>query len=227
MHVLEDDAQTTESTGTIRCCSGVRHLIPFVLLLAACSSPEAAAVVTDDGAEPIQLSMSLYVLDAADGDATLSSQRELTEVEGIAKRINDIWAQAGIELSVETVTRIDVPAAVLADLAAGDTSSFFQAAGDGGFTVPGAATINGFYVRQIGGANGMAPFGSRIFYVADEPTVHDERVSSHEIGHILGLHHDLEDNGRLMFSGTNGTDLTEDEITSARYAATGILDGVR
>jgi hypothetical protein len=30
-----------------------------------------------------------------------------------------------------------------------------------------------------------------------------------------------------MFSGTDGTTLTEAEITVARYAAAGILDGVR
>ncbi len=63
--------------------------------------------------------------------------------------------------------------------------------------------------------------------MADEPTVHDERVSSHEVGHILGLHHALGDSDRLMFSGTNGTDLADEEITTSRYGATGILDGVR
>ena len=34
---------------------------------------------------------------------------------------------------------------------------------------------------------------------ADEPTLLDERVSSHEIGHILGLVHARSDPSRLMF----------------------------
>ena len=202
----------------------MRLLLPLFLLVTACSTPDASdeAVVAAPG--PIAVSMSLYVVDSADG-APGSSQRSVIEVEDIAKRMNTIWAQAGIELTIRTVARIDVPNPVLNDLALGDTASFLQTAGN--LTIPEPATINGFYVNQIGTANGVAPFGARIFFVADNPTVNDERVSSHEVGHILGLHHDLEDDGHLMFSGTNGTQLTDEQINAARYAATGILDGVR
>jgi hypothetical protein len=172
--------------------------------------------------------MSLYVVDDADeADSALSSQRELAEIEEVATRMNTIWGQAGIELNVQTITRIQVASAVISDLAAGDTSSFLVAATNGGFAVPNPAIINGFYVHQLGTANGVAPSGGRIFFVTDRPSVDDERVSSHEVGHILGLHHDLDDAGRLMFSGTNGTDLTAEQIYAARYTATGILDGVR
>jgi hypothetical protein len=172
--------------------------------------------------------MSLYVVDDADeADSALSSQRELAEIEEVATRMNTIWDRAGIELNVQTITRIQVASAVISDLAASDTSSFLVAATNGDFAVPNPAIINGFYVRQLGTANGVAPSGGRIFFVTDRPSVDDERVSSHEVGHILGLHHDLDDARRLMFSGTNGTDLTAEQINAARYAATGILDGVR
>jgi hypothetical protein len=63
--------------------------------------------------------------------------------------------------------------------------------------------------------------------VIDEPSVFDRRVSSHEVGHMLGLHHVLDDPGRLLYSGTNGMSLTEDEATVARYFARGINRGVR
>ncbi|MEA2001114.1 MAG: hypothetical protein U9N84_04400 [Actinomycetota bacterium] len=207
----------------------MRFLVPLILLVSACSSSDATVVAQASpvDTEPITISMSLYVIDDSAADSPLSSQRQLTELEEIAARMNDIWGEAGVELAVETVARIEAPAAVLTDLAAGTTSSFLDAAVGGGIDVPGPATINGFYVRRIGTANGMTPFGTRVFFVADEPTVNDERVSSHEVGHILGLHHALDDSGRLMFSGTNGTALVDAEITTARYAATGILDGLR
>ncbi len=202
----------------------MRLLLPLILLVAACSTPDAGEAAALSTVEPTAVSMSLYVVDSSDGGPG-SSQRTVVEVEDIAVRMNTIWAQAGIELTIRTVARIDVPDAVLSDLALGDTSSFLQTAGS--LTIPDPATINGFYVNQIGTANGVAPFGVRLFFVADNPSVNDERVSSHEVGHILGLHHDLEDDGRLMFSGTNGTQLTDEQINAARYAATGILDGVR
>jgi hypothetical protein len=44
---------------------------------------------------------------------------------------------------------------------------------------------------------------------------------------MLGLHHALDDEDRLLYSGTNGMTLTEEEIIVARYVAQGVLDGVR
>ncbi|MDX1521972.1 MAG: hypothetical protein R3264_10125, partial [Anaerolineae bacterium] len=111
-------------------------------------------------------------------------------------------------------------------IAARDFRFFFQAAASE-IELPEPSLLNGFYAQSIGGPNGITPFGSRTFFVTDQPTVHDERVSSHEIGHILGLHHALDDPNRLMFSGTNGMTLSPEEIAAARYVAQGLLDGVR
>ena len=108
-----------------------------------------------------------------------------------------------------------------------DGRAFLVAANQGRFEIPDPGALIGFYVPDAGGANGFAPLALRTFFVSDVSTVHDERVSSHEIGHILGLHHALEDQDRLMFSGTNGMTLTADEIAVARYVAQGLLDGVR
>ena len=59
--------------------------------------------------------------------------------------------------------------------------------------------------------------------VIDEPSVFDHRVSSHEVGHILGLRHTQNDPARLLYSGTNGTNLTPEEITLTRYVAMELL----
>ncbi len=206
----------------------MRLLLPLLLFVAACS-PVATDVEESQPVdeEMIAVSMSLYIVDETGGDSTLSSARTVSEVTEIAGAIQEIWAQVGIELTVTTITRIDAPATVLSDLAAGNTSSFFDAARASAITIPEPGALLGFYVGRIGSANGMTPSSTRVFFVADQPSVNDERVSSHEIGHILGLDHTLDDAGRLMFSGTNGTDLTDEESVVARYGAQGILDGVR
>jgi hypothetical protein len=175
--------------------------------------------------EPIVLPLSIYILDAEDGE--LSSQRTAEQLIEIYEKVNEIWAQAGITIQVQTVTRVSVASPYLEATAGRDFSPFFGGVRDGEIDIPQPSLLNGFYARDIGGPNGIAPFGSRAFFVTDNPSVHSERVSSHEIGHILGLHHNLDFRNRLMFPGTNGMLLSEEEIIVARYAAQGLLDGVR
>ncbi|MFV1971108.1 MAG: hypothetical protein ACC683_08920 [Acidimicrobiia bacterium] len=209
----------------------VRFLIPLLVFVAACGSANAVVDVDDDTtvADQIELSLSLYVVDEADGGtgSARSSQRSVAAVEQIVERMQTIWDQAGIVFVISTITRIEAPTEVLSDLGRGETATFLDGVYRGIIKVPDAGTINGFYVRSLGRINGMAPLGTRTFFVTDEPSVHDERVSSHEIGHILGLHHTTDDSGRLMFSGTNGMEFSEAEIATARYTAEGIIDGNR
>jgi hypothetical protein len=209
----------------------VRAVLPILLFATACGT--APTVGTDSDApgavEPVTLTLSLYIVDEATGqtDPPLSSRRSVVEVEQISERIQDIWSQAGIELDIVSIARIEAPRESLSDLARSDTASFLTGIYGGGVRVPHPGAINGFYVRSLGTINGVAPFGSRVFFVTDEPSVHDERVSSHEIGHILGLHHAVGDSSRLMYSATNGMELVDDEIGTSRYAAQGIIDGTR
>jgi len=60
-------------------------------------------------------------------------------------------------------------------------------------TGPDSSLISGFYTKEIGGTNGITPLGTGWYLVMDEPSVFDRRVSSHEVGHILGLRHTLND----------------------------------
>jgi len=211
---------------------GVRFLlISIALILSSCSLADADGRESPDAQEqsPIEVSISLYVVDDASDpqSSPLSSSRTTDEIASIGERIRNIWSEAGIDLTIRTISRITAPPDVLERVAGGETSSFVDAAVNGQISVPEPATINGFYVRQVGGANGVAPLGTRIFFVTDSPSVHDERVSSHEIGHILGLHHTQDDAGRLMYSGTNGMRFSDEEMDVARYGAAGILDGNR
>ena len=178
--------------------------------------------------EVITLTISLFLLvdDNDEHDPQISTHRTEAELREILEGMNEIWSQADIRLELETVDTVEVPETILQGMMAGDLRPFFRAVG-GGITIPQISTINGSYLRRVGGPNGINPFRSRTYFVIDEPSVFDRRVISHEVGHMLGLHHVLGDAGRLLFSGTNGMTLTEDEATVARYFARGILQGVR
>lgn len=210
-----------------------------IAMLTACTSTvasDAAAVqinetlglIAEDSqrARPtLNIDISMYLL-VDESDPAISSLRTEDEVREILSGMNDIWSQADIRLELREVSTVNVPGDVLGRTVRGDLRVFFQALGDG-VQIPEPSTINAFYVRSVGGPNGITPFSSRTFFVIDEPSVHDRRVSSHEVGHILGLHHDLEDSGALMFSGTNGMKISAEEATVARYVAKGILNGAR
>lgn len=203
-------------------------VVSFLMVFAACSSD---ATITDTTVveielESISVPVSLYIV-VSDTDDVISSVRTADDLIEIGSRMTEIWSQAGIDLEIQVVGEIVVPDDAIQAVADRDGQSFLRAAGEGRFEIPNPGAIVGFYVKDAGGANGFAPFGSRVFFVTDEPTVHDERVSSHEIGHLLGLHHAGVDADRLMFSGTNGMTLAPEEIATARYVAQGLLDGIR
>ncbi len=171
----------------------------------------------------VPITMFILVDDIDTPDSRIASQREADEVREILSGMNEIWDQAGITLVESNIERIVVPAAVLIDVLLGDVARFF-ALQSGPFSVARSNSIVGVYVNGISTANGFAPQGSDSYFVADRPSVYDRRVSSHEVGHILGLQHTLVDPGRLMFSGTNGMKLAPDEIDVARKNARVLID---
>ena len=58
----------------------MRLLLPLILLVAACSTPDAGEAAALSTAEPIAVSMSLYVVDSSGGGPG-SSQRTVAEIE--------------------------------------------------------------------------------------------------------------------------------------------------
>ena len=195
-----------------------------VVSLSLLTQAQPTAVATPDVREPIILPISIYILDDIEG--RFSSARTAEEIEKVYEDVNEIWAQVGIIIEIQAIHRVTVPPIYLQAIATRDFRFFFQGIG-GDIELSDPSLLNGFYAQDIGGPNGITPSGSRIFFVTDVPSVHTERVSSHEVGHILGLHHVLDDQGRLMFPGTNGMTLSEEEVMVARYVAQGLLDGVR
>jgi hypothetical protein len=206
------------------------RVLGLLLVLTSCSASGGAIDGRDSSParEVIRIPLTLYIV-VEEGARTsgISSRRTGDGVETVADDISPIWAQADVVFDPLRILTVEMPSEVVQEIVdSGGVDQFFSQAGRT-FEVPDIGVLNGFYVREAFEYNGFTPNGSLVFFVADEPSVHDERVSSHEIGHIMGLTHVLDDPSRLMFSGTNGMILTEDEQLRARAAALEILDGTQ
>lgn len=174
----------------------------------------------------LPISMYLLVDDIDDPNPDISTSRTESDLRQIWLDVSDIWSQANIVIDLKYAGYVEVPTDILEDIIMGDFQSFFDAINDGTIEIPDISLFNGFYAKKIGLPNGIS-LSNRVFLVQDNPTVLVERTTSHEIGHLLGLHHELEDEERLMYSGTNGMNLTEEEIIVSRYIANGFLMGLR
>ncbi len=212
------------------CSSSSAASQPDVATTAAGEAPSAEAPAADGERDTLVIPLTLYRLIDADAGADgtgLGTARTTVGVETIGDRMNTIWEQADIVFDPLLVRDIEVPADLLAPIVAQGNIDPLTDALRTSIEVPDPGVINGFYLSEAFGVNGFAPTGTRIFFVVDEPTVPDERVSSHEVGHLFGLHHVPNNPTQLMFSGTDGQGLSDEEQAVARYVVKGILDGQR
>lgn len=207
----------------------MRRIVALALLVVLVSAVFHSAVLAQDPTdrETIIIPISLYILvSEEDAASDLASQREVDDLQAILDGMNELWSPADIQFEANHIGPLALSDDMLFMINRGAYRGFFEQVAYG-LELPEPGVINGFFARDIGGPNGVVPYGSRIFFVMDEPTVADHRVASHETGHIIGLHHELADKDLLMFPGEDGLTLTEEEITVARYVAEGILIGLR
>lgn len=178
----------------------------------------------------ITVSISLYRLVWVEPDGgsieMLSSARTDEGLREILAGMNDVWSQAGIQFEARYVGPLDVPDDVAYGIARKNLEPFFTQRDDT-FSLTDPAVINGVYAHFIGGPNGYSPVGETLFFVTDDPSVYDWRVSAHEVGHALGLDHVLTDGEHLLSPGTNGTLLEDWEVAIARQHAQALVDAER
>ena len=188
-----------------------------VLTLSAvlCIGAETATK-TDNALLPyLSLPISVYILDDRNGE--LSSTRTTEQILEVFQKVNEIWLQAGIKFEIKYIGRIELSTDILKELTNGNYNPFLTGM-DHEFQISNPSLLNAFYTSSIGQVNGIAS-RSNMFFVTDFPSVRHERVTAHEIGHLLGVGHAHRDTERLMYSGTNGTIITKEEIKTARDQA--------
>jgi hypothetical protein len=173
-----------------------------------------------DQLSELTVPISVYILD--DQQGIYSSERSKEEIVDIFQKVNEIWAQAAIKINVRYIHRTELPHEIIKDFIEGNYKPFLNDI-NRIFYLQNHSIINAFYSKRIGGPNGRALTRYGFFLVTDTPFVHDQRVTSHEIGHLLGLGHEPYNRKRLMYSGTNGIQLTTKEINTARKNAAAIL----
>jgi len=195
----------------------LRHALASLALLAA---------ATADDRPILTLPVRVHLMQS-DTIPEMHTTLAEADVRRIFTKVNTVWAQAGIRFEIESITHTRA-VAVPADFKAEGPFSRVKA------MIPSdclsAAALDVCYVKEV------KPNG---FYYGEPIVVKDTaalreveggideplpRVTSHEIGHALGLPH-RQDTFNLMASGTTGTSLNDAEIALARSRAQKRLDG--
>ena len=129
----------------------------------------------------------------------------------IFDKVNEIWSQADIYFSIKEIVIENISYNNFQDTLV-NLELIIR------YTEFNSDYINAYFMKNVGGPNGIALSRYNSIFVADKTTVNDFRATSHEFGHILGLHHVFPANN-LMAQGKNGTQLSSSQIKVARNNA--------
>lgn len=162
------------------------------------------------------LPIRVHRLRCKDSDA-LDCRLQEEDVRRVFRKANRIWNKAGVALAIESITSEDAAKSPEFDESRLED---FKATRPADTRPP--RMIHVYYVHRLP-TNGVF-MGRDAIFVKDTAALRpvnggvDEplpRVTSHEIGHALGLPH-RQDTINLMASGTTGWSLNDEEIDTVR-----------
>ena len=144
-----------------------------------------------------------------------------TDIRRIFTKVNMVWAPAGIQFEIESIGSTQA-------IELNEEQRFLPEYNKVAAMIPqdrlSATAINVCYVKEVS-PNGF--YNGKLIVVKDTAALKEvtggldeplPRVTSHEIGHALGLAH-RQDTTNLMQSGTTGYSLNEAEIATTREKA--------
>ena len=140
--------------------------------------------------------------------SSYGTSKDTEDVFELFEKVNRIWMQGQIIFIVEDV--------VVSEFSKEEFDKFLE--GDIDLIVTRddfrGGMINIYFARFVN-ANGISFPAQGFTLIGDVTTVNDFRTTAHELGHLLGLRH-VSSRDYLMFKGSNGDILSQEEITLAR-----------
>lgn len=208
---------------------GLMTKLRVVFVLGAAVSWLAASAALAEEAGPrrqfddfLLLPVRVHLLSSPDEAAVATTLTE-QDIDRILAKINGIWSQAGVHFWLESLVREEAVAAKgFAEAEKLRPGTRLLALRPDPTKTDRALHL--YYIKAMN-SNGIylgpAMFVKDTAELRSVPGGIDEplpRVSSHEIGHALGLPH-RQDTTNLMASGTTGTSLNSAEVDIARAKA--------
>lgn len=174
-------------------------------------SAEPPIIASKITTEELIIPVTVHILTGTPG-----SERREDDALRLIANANRIWHQANITFALQTVAYHPITS---------DDRRAFERDPHTFITQsetydPTAANL--YLTRTLNGINGLAYGGTNAIAVADFTSTLDYRTLAHEFGHLLGLPH-VPNTEQLMSSGATGTDLSLEEIATARVSAKSLL----